>query len=645
MSISLWESLARRTANMARQAFLGIETLSDWERVREDRRREFMTALGIGSLPERCDPRLVETGVFAGKGFTARKIGFQILPDCWSSAAIYYPDPVAEARAPGILYVCGHADNGTHAYQPFAQMWARRGYVCMVVDTIEQADNPGEHHGYSQQWADAWVSLGYSAAGGETFNSIRALDVLAEDPRVDPARLGVTGQSGGGAVSFYLAVVDSRIQAVSSLCGISTPVDAVHNRHVTGHCDCFYPVNLFRRDLSEYAALIAPRAALFCFADHDPLFHPAETLAFVERTRKIYRLYGEAACCERVTCPGPHGCHPPFDAATNRVFDRYVAGRPMADAVRSKAEKEEPETTVFNGRSPEPNQLDLLPRLLNPRASLPLPVDAAELAALREATLASLPFPLDDGSPAQMALDGDWRWGPVDGTANRAHRGEIDGMDVWLHAINPVEAASRVVVSVAGAGENSLEAMCAVAVALPKDAAAYGGFEPRAAGNNLPVDVPDAWPPGSRLQSSRKLLQRAMVLTGQTPVLMTYQDTKLLVDSLSRLPEMRDRAIYLHGCGPAAVAVLYRALVDPRVAGVFLEALPSSHLGACPIPGILRVMDIPQAVGLMAPRPVALIRPGHGFWSWPSRVYARLGCPERLVWVDELRHAMSLVLR
>lgn len=640
MSISLWEYLSRRTEAMAERALSGVETLKDWEKLRPARLREFGYALGIGELPPRCDLKLTEYGEFSGEGYRARKIGFQILPDCWTSAAIYYPEPRdTGAKYPAILYVCGHAPNGIHGYQAHAVRWVRRGYVCMVVDTIEQADNPGEHHGHSCGVHKEWLSRGYSPAGGETWNSIRALDVLEADPAVDAERIGVTGQSGGGAISFYLAAIDDRVKVLSSLCGVSTPVDGVKNRHLAGHCDCFYPLNLFIRDWSEYAALIAPRPAIFCFGDHDPLFHPVETAAFVERTRRVYALYGVEDNCRLVTSPGPHGSLPRFCEETQELFDAHLAGESRPHIALGKAEVSETETSVFRGLPPQPNYLDLLPRLLLPVGRVALPDNADDWQRIRREALGRLPFSADDGSPGEMWLDGDWRFGA--GTAVRAHRGRVADMDIWLHALNPETCAPRLIISVAGAGEFSQEAMCAVAVSTPRGVAAYGGFEPRASGNNLPVDVPEVSPPGSRLHSARLLLQRAFTLAGLSPVLMTIQDLRVLLDYVSGLEEMRGYEIYLHGRGDAAVAVLYRALLDERVKGVFLEEIPHTHAIGGVIPGILQCFDIPQAVGLMAPRLVALVRPGHGFWHYANSVYGRLGCSEKLIHVDILRHAIQ----
>ena len=93
----------------------------------------------------------------------------------------------------------------------------------MILDTLEQNDNRGEHHGADLHLHHHRIALEYGSCGGEVFNTIRALDVLAADPAVDAGRIGITGVSGGGAMSLFAAALDQRIRAVSTLCQAVNP--------------------------------------------------------------------------------------------------------------------------------------------------------------------------------------------------------------------------------------------------------------------------------------------------------------------------------------------------------------------------------------------------------------------------------------
>ena len=46
------------------------------------------------------------------------------------------------------------------------------------------------------------------------WDGIRAVDYLLSREEVDPARIGITGRSGGGTQSAYIAAFDDRILAV-----------------------------------------------------------------------------------------------------------------------------------------------------------------------------------------------------------------------------------------------------------------------------------------------------------------------------------------------------------------------------------------------------------------------------------------------
>ena len=650
MGITLWQSLSGRAEKLARDAFNDVHTIDEWTRMRGSRHDEFMRALGLSPFPPQCDSKVTEYGSFGGDGFHAKKIAFQILPDCWNSACIYYPEPAQAEPAPCVLYVCGHWPIGTWCGQYHPIMWARRGYVCMIIDTIEQNDNPGEHHGSYMGKLDAWLSMGYTPAGTEVLNAMRALDVLCADEKVDSERIGITGVSGGGAYSFHTAIVDERIEAVSTLCGISSSLDAITNQHISSHCDCMYPHNVYGRDISEYAALIAPRAALFCFADNDSLYHPEQTRALVDRTKRVYDLYEKSDLCKIVTCAGAHGDHPEFDEATSKWFDKYVAGNERPIIERGEPECPESVTCVFNGQPPSPNHLHLLPSLISSRGTVALPAKSEDWPNIRDAAIQRLRNEIFDAQSrskieSSISLDGEWHIPPPDNEMiHCAHRGQIEGLDVSMEMFLPLSEPSKLFLRIASEGETSLNALNYICCLVDSTKHTCVGFQPRVAGNNSPVQLKHDGPPGARGNSSRTLLVKAMSLIGTTPVMMTIEDIGVITDYISNLPEINKPEIYLCGKGDSGVAALYYALTDDRISGVVLEEIPSSHLDGSPILGILRELDIPQAVGLMAPRKVGIVTPGHSFWTWPERAYERIGLPGNFLRTHSMNEALDMLL-
>ena len=107
-----------------------------------------------------------------------------------------------------------------------------------------------------------WLSLGYTPAGVEVWNAIRALDYLETRPEVDANRIGLTGISGGGAMTWYTAAVDERIAAAAPVCSTFTWGSQAEHWVARGQCDCIYYLNSYRWDFPIVAALIAPRPLL-----------------------------------------------------------------------------------------------------------------------------------------------------------------------------------------------------------------------------------------------------------------------------------------------------------------------------------------------------------------------------------------------
>jgi dienelactone hydrolase len=618
MSKTLWQYYTDLGAHMADSAFDGIHDADEWAGLRVQRKDEFLKSMGLHPLPERCEPNITNYGEFTGEGYRVRKIAYQILPDCWATANLYLPDPLPEDACPGVLYCCGHYRIGIHGYQDHAAMWARRGYACLIFDTIEQHDNPGEHHGLYTFNRFDWLSLGYSAASGELWNSLRALDVLCSLPEVDADRIAATGISGGGAHSLYVTAADERIKAVATSCGAASVPQTIANLNMLGHCDCMYLHNWWQRDLSEFAGLIAPRPLLYCFASEDPLFTKAEYTGLYERTRSIYDLHACAENCELCEYPGPHAYSLDSVQRINSWFDKHVAGQPMPEDIRKESEHSEQTVTVFDGLSPQPNRLDILPELLNPVGSYALPKDEADWPDMREETVALLRSEvfhwLDDSDETlEVEQVGDWL---NEGLTYRRYRCTIAGMEAWMQIILPAKPSERVIVGVANTDENVMQ---------------LSGQLGAVAGGNIYISIV---PRGCGFTANHPSQDvhhlRAAALVGLTPALLMMHDTRLMLDWLVDQPDLAGKPITLFGRATAAVAAAYTAILDNSISGIILQDLPATHRHGGYLPRILRFTDLVPALGLLAPRPLTLVGESPlPTMTWPPRAYERLGCEDK----------------
>lgn len=622
MSITLWQYYLNASKRIHECALSGIAGLEDWEREREVVHHQHLRAVGLDCAPEKSDLKVSWHGDLSGEGFVARKVSYQMLPDCHGSGIVFYPDPLPEGKSAAVLYCCGHSPCGSFACSKQGIMWARRGYICFVFDTIQQSDNPGTHLGFGNKARYDWVSMGYSAVCGELWNSIRALDLLLSLPEVDAARVGATGISGGGALSFRTALIDPRIAAVASCSGVTTAYYSLRNRNFLSHCDCMFVQNVHGRDTAEYAALMAPRPLLFCYGHDDALYSEPEYFGMRDKIAPVYEWYG---CPDKFKVHqyiGPHGYTEDSINQVNRWFDLHVAGedRPMIQPEMSPLT--EASASVFNGTPPTPNRTWLLPELLSPCGTVALPREPGQWDAIRSDVVERLRREvfhriLDD--PTEMAVEtvGDW----VGGSGRfRRHLGQIDGVGLVID--ERYRDGDEVVIGVADAAENSM-GMLHRMVDFFDDRSVFI-VEPRGSGTTstrlTPLDC----------DRDNYLLQAGSIV-GITPLQLIIQDILAVIQFVRAQSTYADRKVILYGIGDSAVACLYAGILDSRVDGVVTHGMPASHRNGAYIPGILRVLDLEHASGLLAPRPVAFVDMGQARHNWAPRLYTRLGVPQRLI--------------
>ncbi|MDA1017116.1 MAG: acetylxylan esterase, partial [Planctomycetota bacterium] len=355
------EYFRHQTNTLTRQSLSDIKTKQDWLDRKDEYRRQLFEMLSLDPLPERTPLKPVTTGKVEHDAFTVENVHFQSRPGLFVTGNLYVPKQL-KGKAPAILYVCGHGrvkkngisyGNKTH-YQHHGSWFARNGYVCLTIDTLQLGEIEGIHHGTYNHGMFWWNSRGYSSAGVEAWNCIRALDYLETRPEVDRSRFGVTGRSGGGAYSWWIAALDERIKVAVPVAGITSLANHVVDGCVEGHCDCMYQVNTYRWDYPMIAALVAPRPLLISNTDKDRIFPLDGVVDVYVKTRRIYELLGQTKHIGLQITEGPHKDTQELRIHAFHWFNRFLKGQDPSPLIETAAVKFfEPEQLKVFDKLPE----------------------------------------------------------------------------------------------------------------------------------------------------------------------------------------------------------------------------------------------------------------------------------------------------
>lgn len=170
---------------------------------------------------------------------------------------------------------------------------------------------------------------GRSYMGLLVYEVMRAVDYLQTRSDVDRQRIGVTGFSLGGAMSWYAAAADPRLRVVVPVCSGAGTYDALLNSqpHTRYHSQYFYPAGFlqtFPGDQPELFAALAPRPVLIVGRDQDQGM-PVEGLRKLEQ--EVSAAYRKRSMPERFAVhltPGNHDYSEEMFAQVKQWFRRFL---------------------------------------------------------------------------------------------------------------------------------------------------------------------------------------------------------------------------------------------------------------------------------------------------------------------------------
>lgn len=615
------------TAKIADSSLQDIQTIDDWNRSKATRRQQLFEMLGLDPFPNKTPLEATVTKTTEHDDFVVENVHFQSRPGLYVTGNFYRPKVVTK-KLPTILYVCGHGKvlidgvsygNKVH-YQHHGAWFARNGYTCLTIDTLQMGEIEGIHHGtysHDRWW---WNSRGYSSAGVEAWNCIRALDYLETRPEVDPDRFGVTGRSGGGAYSWWISALDERIKVAVPVAGITSLHNHVVDGCVEGHCDCMYMVNTYRWDFAEVASLVAPRPLLISNTDKDGIFPLDGVVDVYNKTRRIYELHGKLAHIGLQICEGPHKDTQELHIHAFHWFNRFLKG-------------EDPQISMTAVPFFEPKQLKVFETL--PSDELNTKID--ETFTVQAAVSDTATTKIDDDQVAafqRLLAEKCFRGWPQSGVVDitLAFEAEHDGVTLMAYDFMSQENIPLRLFYLKNSKALITDLKLAILNVLDEDGWAEflsnvrvpfaANFQDEVAAEPNPENWsvtakilksnpwgmlyvcprgigPTAWDQTPRKQTQHR---RRFMLLGQTLDSMRLWDVQQAIKAWRRIDDtnIAPTPLWLQAKKQMAGLCVYAALFDGNVKRLDLYDLPNSHRNGPTFLNVSRLTDIQDSIAFTA---------------------------------------------
>jgi len=309
-------------------------------------------AQSFGKLPEKTPLNARITGRIERSKYTIEKIIFESRPSLFVTANLYIPKKIKE-KFPCVLGACGHSAVGKAEpnYQFFVQNLATKGYLVLLYDPLSQGERiqypvkeglaqPAnccqEHNMMGNQMA----LFGEFFGKWRLWDGIRALDYLLSRPEADPARVGITGNSGGGTLTTYLNAFDDRFTMAAPSCFVTTYLCNLENELPADSEQIPPNIIKYGLDMADFFVAQIPRPVILLGQNND-FFDTRGLIKIYEELKRLYAIMGAEKNIELFIGPRDHGYFPENRAAMYAFFNQHAKTRMNSREVKNVVESPE----------------------------------------------------------------------------------------------------------------------------------------------------------------------------------------------------------------------------------------------------------------------------------------------------------------
>ncbi len=188
----------------------------------------------------------------------------------------------------------------------FALQTVKQGFAALTLEQRAFGERGGTSSGPAcKQPAFSALLMGRTLIGERVWDVSRAIDMIVKHfPEIDPGRIGLLGNSGGGTAIIYAAALETRIAAAIPSCAFSTYRQSIG---ILAHCPCNYIPGIMNEfDMGDICGLIAPRPLVIVNGLTDDIFPIEGARSEFAVTKALYQAAGDPNACRHVVGEGGH---------------------------------------------------------------------------------------------------------------------------------------------------------------------------------------------------------------------------------------------------------------------------------------------------------------------------------------------------
>ncbi|MBQ8229263.1 MAG: acetylxylan esterase [Clostridia bacterium] len=190
----------------------------------------------------------------------------------------------------------------------FAVQAVKQGYATLAIEQRAMGERTTSRHSFAAVMctfpALTAFQLGRTVLGERMWDVSKAIDALSNFPVCDTEKILITGNSGGGTMSFYAACFDERIKLSVPSCAFCSYETSIMNIY---HCACNYIPHAYEWfEMQDLSCLIAPRRLAIVAGKDDPIFPIGGVETAYATVEKIFEKAGVSENCRLVKTPKAH---------------------------------------------------------------------------------------------------------------------------------------------------------------------------------------------------------------------------------------------------------------------------------------------------------------------------------------------------